>query len=188
MDSSMLTLEQRIRRLEALEALRDLVARHALAEDERDLDALVDLYASGAVTPEGAVGRDAVRDWFDRVLRQVGVTVHLVGAQLFELHGEDRATGRVQCRAEHEDGELWIVATLEHHDEYRVEDGAWRLERRVTHCYYAGDLREHPLRVPDRFHFPGAPAGLRADLPETRESWQRFWGDTSPIGTPATSS
>ena len=54
-------LEPRIRRLEALEAIRQLVARHALAIDSRDLNALVGLYVEdvAAPRPAGAADDDA---------------------------------------------------------------------------------------------------------------------------------
>ena len=43
----------------------------------------------------------------------------------------------------------------------------------------SADVLEHPLRVPDRFHFPGNPMITRAELPGKWASWRRFWGETT---------
>ena len=42
--------------------------------------------------------------------------------------------------------------------------------------FYAADILEHPLRVPDRFNFPGNPMLDRAELPEKWETLARVLG------------
>ena len=39
------------------------------------------------------------------------------------------------------------------------------------------EILEHPLRTPDRFHFPGNPMIHDAQLPGRWETWRRFWGE-----------
>ena len=177
-------LEPRIRRLEALEAIRQLVARHALAIDSRDLNALVGLYVEDVAAPDGRVGRAALRDWFDTELRKFGTTFHLVGSHVVDLLDEDHAQGTVHVRAEYEIEDLWVVAALLHRDGYERRGDQWYLAERDTRAFYAADVEEHPLRVPGRVRFPGRPPTDRAELPEQFETWQRFWARRPGIGQP----
>ena len=177
-------LEPRIRRLEALEAIRQLAARHALATDSRDLDALVALYVEDVITPDGRVGRGALRDWFDTELRKFGTTFHLLGSHVIDLLDEDHAQGSVHVRAEYEIEDLWVVAALLHRDSYERRGGRWFLAERESRAFYAADLQDHPLRVPGRLRFPGRPPTDRAELPEQFETWQRFWARRPGVGQP----
>lgn len=177
-------LEARIRRLEAIEAIRQLVARHALATDSRDVDALVQLYVEDVTAPDGRVGRDALHDWFDTELRKFGTTFHLVGSHVIDLRDEDHGDGSVHVRAEYEVEDLWVVAALLHRDAYVRRNGRWLLRGRDTRAFYAADVEDHPLRVPGRVRFPGRPPTERAELPEQFESWQRFWARRPGIGRP----
>ncbi|MGW4379161.1 nuclear transport factor 2 family protein [Kitasatospora sp. NPDC004531] len=69
-------------RLEAIEKIRQLAARYALALDSRDLPALAALFIDDVRTHDGRVGRPALADRFGPVLRPFGVTFHLIGNQV----------------------------------------------------------------------------------------------------------
>ena len=62
-------------------------------------------------------------------------TVHFIGNHLIELDPEnpDRATGHVYCRAEHEQGDNWVIVMVHYSDKYRRDDGTWYFySRRMT--------------------------------------------------------
>jgi ketosteroid isomerase-like protein len=61
--------------LASTEAIRQLVARYALATDSRDLDMLVGLFVDDVLVGADEHGRVALRAFFDRSLRDVGVTI-----------------------------------------------------------------------------------------------------------------
>ena len=60
-----MSLEARIERLEALEEIRQLPAKYALALDMRDMDAMVGLFCSDVRVGKEASGREALRAYMD---------------------------------------------------------------------------------------------------------------------------
>ena len=169
-------IERRLLRLEAAEEIRQLASRYAAALDRRDVEALAGLFAEDVAVGNGEVGRDALARWFDEILRPYRTTFHLIGNHVIDLVGDDEATGIVYCRPEHEVDDLWIVMPMQYWDRYvRGTDGHWYFRSRSPKVFYAADVLEHPLRVEDRFHFPGNPMIHRAELPDRWESWQQFW-------------
>ncbi len=171
-------LARRIDRLEAVEEIRQLVSRYALALDSRDVTTLVSLFVEDVQTGAGGHGRAALAAWFDPILRPYATTFHLIGNHVVDFVDEDHATGVVYCRPEHEVGDLWIVMPMQYWDRYERRDGHWYFLSRRPVVFYAADVLEHPLRVTDRFHFPDNPMITRAELPEKWASWRAFWGRT----------
>jgi hypothetical protein len=168
-------LESRVARLEAVEEIRQLVSRYALALDSRDVDVLVSLFVPDVEVHDGKSGRKALAEWFDPVLRPYRTTFHLIGNHVIDFVDEDHATGAVYCRPEHEVGDLWIVMPLVYDDRYERRDGHWYFKSRRPHAFYAADVLEHPLQVEGRFHFPGNPFMTRTTMPERSPTWERFW-------------
>src|SRR3954447_15633660 len=171
-------LAARIARLEAHEEIRMLSSRYALALDSRDVATLVSLFVDDVQTGEGEVGHDALARWFDPVLRPYRTTFHLIGNHVIDFQDDDHATGVVYCRPEHEVGHLWVVMPMQYWDRYERRAGHWRFRSRKPVVFYAADVLEHPLRVPDRFHFPDNPMITRADLPDRWDTWRAFWART----------
>lgn len=165
----------RLDRLESIEQIRQLAARYALALDRRDVVGLAGLFVSDVKVGDGRVGRAALADWFDQILRPYRITFHLIGNHIIDFTGPDTARGLVYCRPEHEVGEEWIVMPLIYHDRYAREDGEWYFRSRKPKPFYAAGVADNPLRVPGRFHFPANPYLTGASLPEDWESWQKFW-------------
>ena len=64
-----MTIEDRITRLEALDAIRQLPAKYALALDMRDMDAMVSLFPADVRVGKQASGREALRAYMDTTLR-----------------------------------------------------------------------------------------------------------------------
>jgi hypothetical protein len=176
-------LEARVQRLEAVEEIRQLASRYSLALDSRNVEALAALFVKDVEVHDGKVGREALAEWFDPVLRPYGVTFHIIGNHVIDFVDDDHATGHVYCRPEHEKDDLWIVMPVVYEDRYERQDGHWYFKSRRPHAFYAADVLESPLQVEGRFHFPNNPFITRAVLPERWESWRKFWADTGTEGT-----
>src|SRR5580698_5909923 len=132
-------MEERLARLEALEALRQLPSRYAMAIDARDLDALVGAFVPDVSVGRWGTGRDALREFFDHRLRDFYRTIHLICGQTAEVSGPDTAYGRTYCRAEHEDGGRWVVMAISYEDTFARRDGTCYFERRRERHTYATD-------------------------------------------------
>jgi len=168
-------LETRMRRLEALEEIRMLASRYALALDSRDVATLVSLFVEDVATADGGLGREALAAWFDPILRPYTTTFHLIGNHIIDFVDDDHATGTVYCRPEHEVGDLWVVMPMHYRDRYERRDGHWYFRSRHPRVFYAADVLEHPLAVEGRFHFPNNPMITRAELPGKLPTWDAFW-------------
>ena len=85
--TSLTDLEARIERLEALDEIRQLAAKYAVALDMRDLDALVNLFVDDVKVPGKLHGRAALRDWYDTELRHnlLG-SAHGVLGHVIDIH------------------------------------------------------------------------------------------------------
>ena len=174
----MTDLADRIARLEALEAIRQLAYGYALAVDARDLDALVGLYVDDIRVGGDRQGRSALRATFDAALRQFTTSAHHVTTHLIELLGPDEAIGLVGCRVEHEVGDQWVTASLLYHDRYARNDGVWLFRGRVQRRLYATG-QDDPPTGPAKMRWPGtdpAETGFHDALP----AWQPFWDGDAP--------
>jgi ketosteroid isomerase-like protein len=165
--------DARIEELLARDEIRQLAYRYAHAVDTRDLDLLVSLFVRDVqVGPR--VGHEALREFWDRSLRAVGVTVLFVGNHLVDVVDADHATGLVYCRGYLQAGDRFVEQAIRYSDTYRREDGAWRFVRRVHELWYGVETAERPLDQPPA-RWPASSVGvgtLPYDLPE----WRRFWG------------
>jgi hypothetical protein len=175
-------LEARVQRLEAVEEIRQLASRYSLALDSRNVPALVALFVEDVEVHDGKVGREALAEWFDPILRPYTTTFHIIGNHVIDFVDDDHATGAVYCRPEHEVGDLWIVMPVVYEDRYERQGGHWFFKSRRPHAFYAADVLESPLQIEGRFHFPDNPFMTRAVLPERWESWQNFWAEAETDG------
>ncbi|WP_029136394.1 nuclear transport factor 2 family protein [Nakamurella lactea] len=172
----MTDLVERIDRLESAEQIRQLAARYPVALDSRNVADLAALFVSDVKVGDGRVGRSALAQWYDPILRPYGITIHFVGNHVIDFTGPDTATGLVYCRPEHQVGDQWIVMPVVYHDRYQREaDGNWYFRSRKPKPFYAADVQQNPLQVPGRFNFPDNPYITAASLPESWPSWQEFW-------------
>jgi hypothetical protein len=172
-----LSLDQRIDRLESVEAIRQLPYRYALAADSRDTEALVELYAeNGAYYPSGErIPRDQLNEWLKQNLRQYGATQHFMCNHIIEIDDEDHAHGIVYCYAGQERGEQWIVLAMMYEDKYERRNGSWYFTERRGSPWYYTDWDEKPVG-PNKLRLPNRPPA-QAPLPERWPSWQRYWDD-----------
>ncbi|MEE3332128.1 MAG: nuclear transport factor 2 family protein [Myxococcota bacterium] len=172
----MLTLEERIERLESTDEIRQLVAKYCVALDTRDLDAMVGLFPADVRVGGGRSGRGELKKWFDETLRvQFTGTAHVTGNHIIEFDDADKehARGLVYSRNEHETGDAWVIMTMMYWDRYERVEGRWLFRRRLPLYWYASDLNEPPLgehkmRWPGREPYDGG-------WVEFWPTWGEFW-------------
>jgi ketosteroid isomerase-like protein len=174
-----LSLNERVERVESHLAIQQIVARYALALDGRDLDALVALFVDDVNCGKWGVGRPALRGFYDKILRNFYRSQHQICGQVIDLIDSDHATGKVYCRAEHEDRGKWVVMAICYFDSYERRDGAWSFVRRVEQDWYATDILERPAG-PEFRNWPGRNDGKRSRLPHAFPTWQGFWAQSDP--------
>ncbi|MEP1472913.1 MAG: nuclear transport factor 2 family protein [Halieaceae bacterium] len=181
-------LVARIERLEALDEIRQLVAKYSLSLDMRDLDAHVNLFAADIRVSREQTGRAYLKQWLDDTLRQQFTgTSHHIGNHVIEFDDPEHAHGVVYSKNEHETpcadgGTEWVIMQMLYWDDYERIDGRWLFRRRLPCYWYATDLNKPPvgdnkMRWPDREPYEGAYHDLWP-------SWQDFWASLPGDGAP----
>ena len=167
-----------LERLVACEQIRQLAHRYALATDSRDLDALVDLFVADVQVGREGRGRDALRADFERQLSGVGVTILFVGNHVIDFDDDDHARGVVYCKGEIQQGARWIHQAIQYQDRYERRDARWLFVRRRHLLWYGAEQAGSPLDQPPA-NWPASATG-RGTLPESWETWRRFWSRHEP--------
>ena len=180
-------INQRIDRLESLDAIRQLAAKYSLSLDMRDLDAHVNLFAADIQVTRDLRGRKHLKRWLDDTLRlQFTGTSHHIGNHIIEFTDADHAHGVVYSKNEHEtpseSGDEWVIMQMIYWDNYERIDGHWYFRRRLPCYWYATDLNKPPIgeqkmRWPDRDSYDGA-------YHELFPSWKEFWANPPGDNTP----
>lgn len=155
------TLEERIRRLEDRAELGELVARYALAVDDRDYPCIARLFTQDCVfgNVKGvARGRASVEAYYRERLGEFGPTYHIPHMQTLDFLGLDEARGTVMAHAELAIGGVTYVVALRYLDRYRREEGCWRFQERQVRQLYAMPLSELPQGLAQelRKRWPGS--------------------------------
>ena len=132
-----MSLEARIRKLEAADEIRRLKAHYCdLCDDGYDARVLAGLFTTDAVWDGGSLGRfetrEAIRRFFERMPRVLSFAIHHLTNPVVEVSDDgENAKGRWYLlrtatviagnRA------VWIAGRYD--DEFRREDGEWRFQR-----------------------------------------------------------
>jgi hypothetical protein len=169
----MATVEQRLAAVEARLEIGQLPIRYALAVDGRDIDAWIGLFEPEVNCGRFGRGREVLRGIITPMVVNFYRSIHQICGHRIELLSEDTARGKTYCRAEHEDGERFIVMAICYDDEYRRVDGEWFFARRREQHWYAADLLERPQAV----EFTGWQHSGAPTLPAGFASWTAFWAD-----------
>ena len=168
-----------VEQLLAYEEIRQLASRYAIYLDARDIHRLVGLFVDDVRVGRDSVGREALAADFNTSLRNVGVTILMVGNHAIELEDANHATGIVYCRGEIQDGgpesEDWIIQAIQYHDTYERRDGQWFFVRRKHFLVYGAPLGTNPLTLAPA-NWPANQTGMGSH-PQALPSWQTFWND-----------
>lgn len=183
-----MTLEQRIDRLESLDAIRQLPAKYALTLDMRDIDAMVSLFPEDVRVGKDQSGRLALRAYMDATLRAPFTgTSHHIGGHIIEFDDPDHAHGIVYSKNEHETGEEWVIMQMMYADDYVRADGRWYFARRLPLYWYATDLNQPPIGE-KKMRWPGtewAEGNFHKLFPSFAEYWARSGDHGGPVAEPA---
>ena len=172
----MTDLGLRIDRLESHLAIQQLPIRYALAVDGRDVDGWTALFVPDVDCGKHGQGRAVLKALITPALRTFYRSIHQICGHRIEFQDADHASGVVYCRAEHEDGDRWIVMAIAYLDSYERRDGEWYFTRRGERHWYAADWEERP-KAP----FTGWPTHpAPPTLPQDFDSWQPFWDQSDP--------
>jgi len=170
--------DPRIQRLLAYEEIRQLAARYAVATDSRDMDSLVSLFVDDVWVGGEKRGRTALKTFFDRTLREVGITILNVGTHVIDFDDVDHAHGIVYCRGEIQVARTWVVQAIQYRDEYERRAGHWYFFRRRHLLWYGREVGTSPLDLPPA-NWPEHHTGT-GELPQEWQSWRTFWEVGAP--------
>jgi hypothetical protein len=165
-------LAARIDRIESQLAIQQLPIRYALAVDGRDIDTWVALFVPDVDCGKAGRGREALRAVIEPAVRTFYRSIHQICGHAVDFIDTDHATGRVYCRAEHEDRGGWYVMAICYFDDYERRDGDWLFTRRRERHWYAADVLDRPTAP-----FLGWPGHERSAprLPAAFPTWSGFW-------------
>jgi hypothetical protein len=173
-------IEDRIDRLESIAELRQLVMRYAMHLDSRNIDPLAELFEPNVVVGRSEVGRDAIKKWFNTIMRDPKTSIHHVENHIIDFQDADHASGVVYCTDELERPlkQEWEIGVIQYWDDYVREEGRWYFRRRRLHRWYIVDALTRPGH--------GLGVGSGADplkprqLPDAYPSWAVFWDTAAP--------
>lgn len=166
----MLTLEERVARLEARAEISDLAARYFLATDDDDYDTLAQCFTQNATFAasgfSGGSGREAIIEFLKEARSGMGQTVHTLHYVHVELIDDKNATGTVSAHLELGLGATTVLAAVRYYDAYCFEDGAWRISERSMRAVYVSPWSQLDRALVDSLNvrWPGAEPA-RSDLP-----------------------
>ena len=136
-------LEARIRRLEDLHDIQNLITAYGIAMDERDAAATRELFTPDATLTSkdgvfAADGLDEILETYAGRWEVLGPTSHIVHGAVLHIDPDDpdRATGTVPSHAEVvRNGESMLVSII-YEDEYRRHEGKWKFSSREMGFFY----------------------------------------------------
>jgi len=149
-------LEQRIARLEAREAIRQLKHRYLNACDLKDVEAIRDCFATGPIRIDyEAVGVFEERDPFVALYQSLAChprvrDSHHGANPEIELLSDDTARGRWSLCYFNLDAETGLTRRLGvmYDDEYRRMDGVWKIVATRSRILAVVSGRDEPATLP----------------------------------------
>ena len=143
---SELTLEERVARLEAVEAIKRLKARYcAYCDNNYDPEGLAGLFTQAGVwdgeTFGRYVGRDEIKSFFQRTSGNIVFAAHLVLNPIIEIKDADHQTGKwrlIMPATAQEAGQRvarrWLIAAYD--ERYVRVGGTWLFEHLKLHVNF----------------------------------------------------
>ncbi|MBW8827254.1 MAG: nuclear transport factor 2 family protein [Acidobacteria bacterium] len=177
----------RVDRLEALDQIRQLPPKYALSLDQRDIDALVNLFVEDVGVGGGQRGRPALKRWYVEVMRRLKGTAHNPGAHVIDIETPDLASGVVYSRNDKEHEEVWEIELMLYFDRYERRDGVWYFQRRAPLYWYQMPLLEPVLGDERKLRMGDEPR--EGAYHQVFPTWSEFWADLeygeAPVRVPA---
>lgn len=172
-------IEKRLARLEAESEIRQLIAHYCFDIDDRNIEAVRDLFTDDGVIQSAdgvmhAQGPDAIIDQYHGRFDVLGPGHHFMHDVQIDFVSDTEATGRVSGHAELKRKGMMMVTAIRYADKYRKTGHGWRFSERTIQFLYYVPVSEYPdiLLREDRnmaYDTPGP-----ADFPEKLESWQTY--------------
>lgn len=135
-------IEARIKRLEHIEAIRQLKARYFFCCDRKDVQGMRACFADGAVPIDyGAVGRFDDADALAAIFREIGCQPHMIEFHhglnpMIELTGDQTASGHWSLHyglINAKDNTVMQLAGY-YQDDFRLIDGQWKIAGTTFHA------------------------------------------------------
>ncbi|MBM3658060.1 MAG: nuclear transport factor 2 family protein [Actinobacteria bacterium] len=162
-----------LERLVALEEIRTLPVRYAKAIEQRDVEAMVGLFASDARFGSYGTGPEGVRRLMRETMSDNLVAVILVTNHLVELDAPDAARGEVWALCAAQSGDEYVEQLLRYEDRYRREGGAWRFLHRRHRLWFGTRRTPSPFEQPAA-DWPRSQVGV-GDVPLADERFREWW-------------
>jgi hypothetical protein len=166
-----------VERLVALEEIRQLPVRYAKAIEQRDVEAMVALFATDARFGAYGTGPDALRRLMGTLMHDNVVAVILVTNHLIELEADDAARGEVWALCMAQAGDGYVEQLLRYDDRYRREDGSWRFLHRRHRLWFGRAESPSPFEQPPA-DWPDSQVGV-GDIPLADDRFRAWWESRS---------
>lgn len=151
-------------RLLALDEIRQLPLKYAVAIERRDVDAMASLFSPNARFGSWGQGEAGLRALMGETMNSSIFAVILVANHLIELDRADAAHGEVwaRCYAQNDPGEF-VEQLIKYEDTYeRIED-RWLFLRRRHRLWFGAAVPSSPLDQPPA-NWPDRQVGV-GDVP-----------------------
>jgi len=146
---SEMTLEERVTRLEDIEAIRCLQAKYQRCLDTRDFDGIADCFAEDVVSSYGNgsmsyTGRDAVVKFLCSVMKLNMPSTHLIHGGEIDVISADAAEAKwyLEDYLLHQKFKMKLHGAAIYSVRYRKEDGRWLITSiGYERCYEYFEMR-----------------------------------------------
>ena len=137
-------LEERIKRLEDKDEIRDLIVMYGIIMDEHDFEGIDRIFTSDAslTSADGvfsASGIEAIKSTYQDRFAVLGATNHVTHGNVvrFSDDNPDHASGLVTSHAEVSREGTALIAALRYKDNYQRTSMGWQIrEREMSFMYY----------------------------------------------------
>jgi ketosteroid isomerase-like protein len=178
-------IERRLRQLEDRVEIGELIARYGLVMDDRDMDAMPDLFTPDAIVRSAdgvmnAQGRETLVELFRGRFKVLGPSNHFTHDRIvtFDPHDPDAARGLVLSHAEMHRKNMPMLAAIRYTDRYRRHEGRWKFAERVLSFFYYVPTAEYldalgqGLAKRNRAY----DEAVASDWPEALATWKKYYG------------
>lgn len=140
-----MTLQDRLSRIEDLQAIRDVIAEVNWVADHNQIDRVLDHLVEDVVLDVGEFGlyrgKAAVGDFYNRMMATFALRIHNISNQIIELDGT-RAHSKCYWQAALEWQGRALIGAGTYHDELIKHEGRWLLATRTARVIYLSPLDE----------------------------------------------